>query len=108
MSLTACCHLPIAYLPSLILIVLAVAAPGVPAVGVLRARLEADEEAARGAGVDGALGQRGLEDHRLGEVVHEARSAVPLPDREQVAERAGKIDELFAERGRREDLRVLR
>src|SRR5215207_9218191 len=92
----------------LVLIVLPVAAPRVPAVGVLRAGLEADEEAARGARVDGALGERGLKDHRLGEVVHEARSAVPLPDREQVAERARKVDELFAQRGRREDLRVLR
>src|SRR5215213_8812936 len=91
---------------SLVLVVLAVAAPRVPAVGVRRAGLEADEEAARRADVDRAVGERGLEDHRLGELVHEADAAVLLPDREKVSERAAEVQELFAERGRREDLRV--
>src|SRR3954462_7802625 len=91
-----------------ILVVLAVAAPSVPAVRVCGACLETDEKTVRGACVDRPVCERGLEDHRLRELIYEADAAVVLCDREQVPERAAQVEKLFAERGRREDLRVLR
>src|SRR5207237_7187050 len=90
-----------------VLVVLRVAAPSVPAVGVAVAGLEADEQAVGRARVDVAFGEHGLEGHGLIEGVAEARRAVLLADGDDVPDETRQVHVRCAERGRREDLRLL-